>query len=354
MMSKIVWIGHYIDESDVFHFNNFTVTSRCARELYRKINSHFLPYIFTSFEKMDKKIEFYGIVCPLMPGAVASLGKDGQLGIMKKALRICNDLGADQICIAALFASIWEDASELKAFTRSSITTGKNLIAALVIDYIARAIDMLKGNPADSVLGIIGSNNRISKTFITHYDDKVRSILTDQDCAEASGRNITRKASYEDIFKMSDVIIVTTMGVGLAPYIGMIKPGAIVCDIVVPYYLTKDICKTRNDVFAFEGVWSRYEHINEYEGSDLKRLFPGDVMPACVAEPLILVLEDRVCDFSLSNGINYQNMMQMNEMRLRCGFQHFGFKQGPRLYSNDAIETIRKSIKKETIYATKR
>lgn len=339
-MRRIVWIGHYIEESDVFHFNNFNYKPEIIRKFFLKINKHFSPYVFTSFKNTAKGIEFYGIVCPLLPSAVAALRKARQLSMMKQAIRLANSLKADQIVIAALFASIWEDGKELRALTRAPITTGKNLIAAITIDNILRANNVLKKKFSDSTLGIIGYRNRISKIFAEHYLNKASLILVDceDDKIEANGK--IKKVSQEELFKNSDIIIVTTMGVGLATYIDLINPGTIICDIVVPYYLTKEIRKKRNDIFAFEGVWSKYKDLSTYTGCDLDRLFPNGIMPACAAEPIILAIENMLGDFSLSDNIHYRNMCLINDKRLKNGFEFFGFKKGQTVYSKQEQDLL--------------
>lgn len=339
-MRRIAWIGHYIEESDIFHLNNFKHKSEIIRKLFLKINKHFSPYVFTSFKNTAKDIEFYGIICPLLPSAVAALGKSRQLHIMKQAIKLANSIKADQIVIAALFASIWENGDELKALTRAPITTGKNLIASITIDNISRAGNLLKKELTGCTIGIIGYKNRIAKIFTEHFLDKVNSILVDSEDDKIKESGKIKKVSNEELFKNSDIIIVTTMGVGLAAYTGLIKPGTIICDIVVPYYLTKEIRKKRGDIFAFEGVWSRYKDLSAFAGRDLNRLFPNGVMPACAAEPIILAMENMFGEFSLSDNINYRNMCLMNERRLKNGFEFFGFKKGQSIYSKQEQDLL--------------
>ncbi|MFA5142872.1 MAG: hypothetical protein WC522_01715 [Candidatus Omnitrophota bacterium] len=333
-MNKLVWIGHYIEAKDAFRFNNFTSPSRLINKMFIEVNKRMPPYIFSQLENSARAIKIYGVIAPLLPSEIASASKARQFDLIGRAIDIANRVGAGQIGLAALFASLWEDGAGIKELTDAHITTGKNLIAALVLDYISKGIGLLGRDLKDLTIGIIGYRNRIAKIFVTHYLDKVKMILAD-DGGE--------KVSFNDIFSKSDAIIVTTMGVGLADYIDKIKPGTIVCDIVVPYHLTTEIRKRRKDVFAFEGVWSRYKDLDTYTGKDIKRLFPGNVIPACMGEPIILAQEKRLGNFSLGGNINHDNALLMRSMIAGNGFDFFGFKQGGGVYSQGDIDKMKVS-----------
>ena len=334
-MNKLVWIGHYIETNDSFRFNNFKSRSKLIDKMFIEVNKRMPPYIFSRFENSAKGIKFYGVIVPLLPSEIASASKTRQSDIIRRAIDIANRVGADQIGLAALFASLWEDGTGIKEHTSAHITTGKNLIAALVLDYVSRAVGLLGKDFKDLTVGIVGYKNRIAKIFATDYLNKVKTLLVDDGIQEAS---------FNDIFSKSDVIIVTTMGIGLADYIDKIKPGTIVCDIVVPYHLTAEIRKRRKDVFAFEGVWSRYKDLDTYAGKDIKRLFPNNITPACVAELIILAQEKKLGNFSLGDNINYDNVSLMRSILARNGFGFFGFKQGNGVYSQDDIDRIKGSL----------
>lgn len=342
-MKTLVWIGHYIEKDDIFKYNSIKFESDVLRSIYFQINSRFNPYVFTHIKNKIDNVELYGIICPMLPAKVASLPKTKQVAMIKKAVQLACRLGVEQIGIAALFASIWEEGGEVKAMTKTPITTGKNLIAALVVDNIEKACSVLGKNLSSLIIGIIGTKNRISKVFIEYYSQNATVVLTDDGDHKALTKNV-RKESREDIFKKSDVIIVTNMGVGLSEYIPHLKACSIVCDIVVPFYLTKEISKKRNDIFAFEGVWSMYSDIQKYKPRESLDLFPRNIVPACVAELLILAIENKMSDFSLSENISLKNMREIEIMRRRHNFEFFGFKQGTRIYSQPEIDRFKSCI----------
>ncbi|MFA6321005.1 MAG: hypothetical protein WCY36_04020 [Candidatus Omnitrophota bacterium] len=343
-MKRLVWIGHYIEEPDRFLFNDIKLRSSILKKIFINVNKHMPPYICARFNSEKRGIEFYGMICPLMPSELASSGKSRQADIIKDAIQLANKLKATQIGLAALFASIWESGDEVKKLTDVPVTTGKNLIAALTIDYVSRGVDLLGKNIKSLNVGIVGYKNRISKIFLKQYSPIAKEILVDSADEFMGSVKNARKASYEDIFRQSDVIIVTNMGVGLAEYIGIMKPGAMVCDIVVPYYLAKEIRKKRADIFAFEGVWSMYKYFDEFTGNNFKRLFPNNIAPACIAELIILAQENKQSCFSLGDNISYENTAMMKSFITRNGFDFFGFKQGLKIYSNDDIENIRSGM----------
>jgi len=273
------------------------------------------------------------------------MGKEKQINTIKKMIQIGNKLGLSQIGIAGIFASIWEDGEELKNFTDVPITTGKNLIAALVKEYISRCRRVLeKGD--NGTLGVIGyGRNRLSGIFLDTFNAEFGEVLLDGEDQKSREIPNARRETTENIFKKSDMIILTVMGLGLNNYIDMVRPGSVICDLIVPFYLSKEISKTRKDLLAFEGVWSRYAKMEQYVGRNKKRLFKNNIVPACVAELIILSLENKFGEYSLADNINHRNALDMLEMSKRNGFDFFGFKQGMNIYSREDLERIKNASK---------
>lgn len=344
-MKKLAWIGHYSKEVDIFRFNNFNSNSQVLKNIFVNLNKRLSPYVFATLENKDKGIELHGIICPYMPRQIASSDGEKQLLVIKKAIELCNRLNVKQIGLAGLFASLWENGDKLKQITNIPVTTGKNLIAILVIGYISHACAALNRDMKDLNLGIIGYNNRISKIFAEYYKNTFGGVLVDNKDEKAENPPGVKKVSRQDIFKNADVIIVTVMGFGLESCIPTLKAGAIVCDIVVPFYLASEISKKRQDVLAFEGIWSRYEKLEGYTGRG-RSLFSDKVFPACVAELIILAAEKKIGDFSLSDNINVKNTLAMKDMSLRNGFEFFGFKTGNKVYSESELGRIQNAFEK--------
>ncbi len=347
-MKKIAWISHYPSETDIFRINNFKWKNEAIRKWFININKHYPPYIFTDFVNYDKEIEYFGIICPILPHVLVSLDKERQLSIIKKALYIANRLKANQIGIASLFASMWEDPKELLAFTKIPITTGKNFIGSLVFEYIARACNLIEKDIKNCTLGIIGYKTSLSKIFLQHYKDKVQVMLLDEEDAESKKYDMIKKSSLENIFQHSDILITNTIGLGLEKYIANMKPGCIICDLMVPFYLTREINKSRKDILAFEGVWAKYKELNNYKDKkgQIKNLLPHEIVPACIAEPLMLTLENIPSYFSTVGNITYKNALSVDKMRFKHKFDFFGFKQGNFIYMGRDLERIKNAVRR--------
>lgn len=347
-MKRIAWISHYPSEADIFRINNFKWKNEVIRKLFANVNKRRAPYIFANFVNYDKGIEYFGIICPLVPNALVSLSKKNQLDMIEKALSVANKLKVDQMAIASLFASMWEDPTELLNFTKIPITTGKNFIGSLVFEYIVKACNSLEKDIKNCAVGIIGYKASLSKVFLQHYKNKVKAILLDDGDSESEKCNIAKVSTIENIFQTSDIIITNTMGFGLGKYIDTIKTGSIVCDLMVPFYLTREINRTRRDVLAFEGVWTKYKELSSYKDKkgQTKNLLPHEIVPACIAEPLMLILEETPGYFSTVGNINYTNVLLVDSLRSKHGFNFFGFKQDNFIYTDSDLERIKNVVKR--------
>lgn len=347
-MKKVAWVVHYRDESDVFDAINFKLKNNSFKRLFFKINSFFPPYVYSNFVSHEQNIDYYVILCPILGGTLAVLKKQKQLNILKKALTLANKLKIDQIGLAGVFSSIGENTKEFSNITKIPITASKNFIFSLVFEYIVQASEILAKDMKSCTLGIVGNNENISKVFLPYYKDKFCHILIDEENCESKKVNIVKKVSSETIFRNSDVFLINATGFGLGECINIIKPGSIVCDLMVPFYFTQEINLKRKDILAFEGVWVQYKEISNYKNKKGKFdiLFPNQMLPACAAEPLILMLEDTPSYFSTADDINYNKTALISNMRKKYNFNVSGFKQGRFVYTNEKIERIKDAAKK--------
>jgi predicted amino acid dehydrogenase len=342
-MRKVAWIVHYRYESDIFEMNDFNWRNKNLKRLFFEINSRFSPYVSNNFINHELGIDYFVIICPILGAALAVLKKEKQLKMLKKALMLANKLKIDQIGLAGVLASIGENPKEFMNVTKTPITTSKNLICSLAFEYISQACNSLKKEMKNCTLGIIGSNNSVSKVMLEYYTDKFKMIMLDKEDGKSRKYDNVQKNSLDKIFGVSDVIIVNAMGFGLAGYIDIIKPGSIVCDLMVPFYLTNEINNKRRDILAFEGVWARYAELSNYKDKKGKvmTLFPDQMLPACVAEPLVLTLGKKLCYFSAEGDINYSKSVLIDKMRKEFGLDFIGFKQRNFIYSAKDLERIK-------------
>jgi len=342
-MKKVAWIIHYRYESDIFVMNNFNSRNSSFRRLFSKINSYFSPYVSNNFVNHDMGIEYFVIVCPVLGTTLAVLKREKQLNILKKALMLANKLKIDQIGLGGVLASIGENPRELINTTKIPITISKNLVCSLVFEYILQSCKALEKKMENCTLGIIGCNTSVSKVLLQHYRDKFKMILLDKEDGEYEKKDIVQKSSLNEIFCTSDVIVINTMGFGLGKYVDIIKPGSIVCDLMVPFFLTREINNRRKDVLAFEAVWALYAGLSNYKDKKGKIMtfFPDKMLPACVAEPLILALGKKMSYFSMEGDINYSKSILIGKMRRELGFNFFSFKQGDFTYTGKDLERIK-------------
>ena len=331
-MKKIAWIGHFIKDTDKQLFLNTNLSGKDTTNPSE-------PYVFADLVNEKKGVELVGIICPVTTKEIVSSNKIELSQVLSKAIDICNSLKVDQIGIAALFASMWEDGAGIREMTKHPITTGKNLIMAFVFDYINKICDKFSFIQKDLTIGLVGNGGRMQEILVEHFINKAEKILVTKDSNVENDANVDIVDNH-GIFASSDVIINTTMGIGLEKYIKTIRKNAIFCDLIVPFLLSRKIKETRKDVFPFEGVWAQYVGLDNYTNilGDKNRLFPMSIFPACVAEIMILAYENNFSEYSLGANINYKNSLLMAEMYSKHDFQLSFFKQGKEIIQDEALK----------------
>lgn len=191
-------------------------------------------------------------------------------------------------------------------------------VAAALLEHIWEFSDRLEFSPgslADQALSFRPRGNRP-----TEQQDQIRRVAS-----VAIAERFMRKTGAIELsceidrwLPRSDVVVTATNSLHKLITPDSLKSGAIVCDISRPSNIREDVCRKRPDVMVIDGG------IIQLPGTNLlgfdSSLSEGRAY-ACMAETMMLALEQQYQDTSLGFHLDLAEVKKMEELADRHGFK---------------------------------
>ncbi|MHB2019335.1 MAG: shikimate dehydrogenase, partial [Candidatus Xenobia bacterium] len=135
----------------------------------------------------------------------------------------------------------------------------------------------------------------------------------------------------------ADIIITATSSTGNIIRAQDIKPGAVICDVSMPHDVCREVAQERPDVLVEVpgAVDFRYDFG-----------YPPGLALACMAETMILTLEERWENFSLGRGIRREQVEEISRLARKHGFRLAGFRSFDRQITDSDVDAVRIEARK--------
>jgi acetylornithine/succinyldiaminopimelate/putrescine aminotransferase/predicted amino acid dehydrogenase len=123
--------------------------------------------------------------------------------------------------------------------------------------------------------------------------------------------------ALDEVLPRADVVIAATSAPASLISPGRLHPGAVICDLARPANVTTEVAVARPDVLVIDGG------IIEVPGRpDLGPIGLGHGLAyACMAETMMLALEDHLWDTSLGSGLKPEMLRTLQALAMRHGFR---------------------------------
>jgi len=204
-----------------------------------------------------------------------------------------NKLDADVVQLGGLTTSVTSGGvwvSEQKEF-KGYVNHGDSYTAAVTCQVVQKALMILKRNPTDQILSIVGAygviGEAISKILVPQF---THSILIGR--REDKLRELEEKLTgdYETTIdlktKDADIIITVTSHPTALLNSEHLKKHAIIIDVSQPPNLTYNVCMQRPDVVRVDGGY-----VDSPTVSNAPLMPPGKIF-ACIAEVIMQAMEN--------------------------------------------------------------
>jgi predicted amino acid dehydrogenase/ribosome-associated toxin RatA of RatAB toxin-antitoxin module len=201
-----------------------------------------------------------------------------------KACKIAEKYGIGIVTLGGFTSIVAERTGrEISSEVNVPVTTGNSFTAAMAIDGVIKAAELVNLNLAKAKLTIVGGTGDIgsacSKVLVNKVREltitgrtKVNLVRLRAELAKKRKAKVFATTDNEAAVKDADIVIATASVVSSILKIDRFKPGAIICDVGYP----KNISYThtdRDDIFIFSGGLAKPPkyHLRMFLGS----YYPG-------------------------------------------------------------------------------
>ena len=115
------------------------------------------------------------------------------------------------------------------------------------------------------------------------------------------------------------------------------------CDVARPRNVAASVAQLRDDVFVFEGGVISVPGDVDF-GFNFG--FPPKTSYACMAETMILALENRYENFSLGRDLDVDRVEEIQALAKKHGFRLAGLRSFERAVTDEYIERVRENAKR--------
>jgi len=311
--------------------------------------------------KTGREAHGWMIACPLTPHQMVTLPIDFVWDKLQKCGEMVQERGAKILGLGAFTSVVGDGGITLsKRLPTLPITTGNSYTVATAIEGAKTAGDLMGLHLPESKVAIVGATGAIGATCA--------EILA-REAAEVAlvGRSVERldaltkrlkalnKATislHTDVaagLRDADIIITVTSAVEAVILPEHIKSGAVVCDVARPRDVSVRVAKERNDVLVIEGGMVQVPgemHLprpGKPDGPEFSFGFPQGTSYACMAETMMLALDQRYECFTLGKDVSVEQVDAINEIAARHGFGLAGFRSFERAVDKEYIASVRRN-----------
>jgi len=352
----------------VWHLYNFKHFERCLKSLnpeFKMPSQEFLSqllYITPSFKlydilnfksKMGKETNGCFILATITPDMME---KDMWMVFSKviKACKIAEKHGVGIVSLGGFTSIVLERIGQkISDEVDVPVTTGNTFTAAMAIDGVLKAAEILNMDISSAKVTIVGGTGDIGSACARVLVDKVRRLTItgrnkanlrqiSKELRKRSKAEIIATTDNESAVRDADIIIAAASVSASILKIDWFKPGSIICDVGYPKNIPSSTID-REDILIFSGGLSKSPTPISFP-LDIGLPSP-DVIYGCFAEAIILALEKRYENFSSSLiNITPEKIDEIRNLGKKHGFEVSDFYWADRLIDESMIDKVREAV----------
>lgn len=324
-----------------------------SREFLSKILELTPPYASYEIKKFrsatGKETHGYFILCPILPDMIEN-NLDMVIKKVVEACRVAEKLGLGVLTLGG-FTSIAAEKHNrgLTGMVNVPVTTGNTMTAALTLEGLKKAAQIMCHDLAKSHLTIIGGAGDIGSACakamsrvvkqITITGRNPKNLIDVKRALENYGRaKIDVTHDNRKAVQNADLVIAAASSTSSIIEMSDFKSGAVICDIGYPKNISHAECK-RDDILIFSGGMCKAPDEIDF-GYDAG-LPSTQTLYGCFAEAIVLDLDERYENFSWGKGhITEEKMNLIWEIAKRHGFSLAPFFWGKRMLTDDELSGL--------------
>lgn len=308
------------------------------------------------------EIEGDMILVSLLPEQILTLDSDFILEKIVQAGKISEKLGDRIVGLGAYAAQVGRKGILVARRLNIPVTTGSAYTIAVAVEATLKAADMIGTQLQESVVSVIGATGAIgsicSELFafrdpkkiilVARHKDKLREVANKLK-EKHSNLVIETEVNIYKAIKDSDIIVTATSTPLAIIDVRILKTGALICDISRPKNVSLETAALRDDILVIEGGIVKVPGNVDFHFSF--GLPPG-LAYACMAETMILTLEEKYESYSIGGNITLEKAIEISHLALKHGFRLGELRSFEKEVSKLQIERIKAAKKSNRISYT--
>ena len=353
-MNQFAFLTHPLSMKDVVRYAPKAAGKR--EPIVPKILEWMPPYKASEIRGVrsttgtDTKGNF--VMVPLMPKQFLGLDRRSVVERVKKAALLGQKLGAKVVGLGGYNSVVGRAGKDVADVLDVAVTSGNSYTVATALQGALKAAEVLDVELSRSTVAVIGATGSIGSVCSRFLAKRVpRLVLSARSKSRLKvlAETIQREANTALKVEMdlgramaeADIVITATSSGGSIIQAEHLKTGAIVCDVAVPHDVCREVAQLRPDVLVIEGGLVEVPGEVDF-GLDFG--YPPGLALACMAETMILTLENRLENFSIGRGLDYDRVQEIERLAARNGFRLAGFRAFDEPVTEEKIEQVKSYI----------
>ncbi len=289
------------------------------------------------------------VSCPLTPRQFLDLPAEFVLNKIIGAARVAQDLGAKVVGLGAMTSVVADAGITVDRSVGIAVTTGNSYTVWTAVEGAKQAAALMGTEVSHAQVAVMGATGSIGQVCVRLMAEEAPSVtLIGQNEARLSqlAASVDGKAEISSTtdphsgLREADIVITVTSAVDTVVPGEALKPGAVVCDVARPRDVSKKVAKERPDVLVIEGGAVEVPGDVDFH---FDFGFPPNTAYACMAETMILALEERYESYTLGRNLTVEQVKEMAALGEKHGFKLAGFRSFERQVTEEYIEGVKRA-----------
>jgi predicted amino acid dehydrogenase len=276
----------------------------------------------------EKEIEGYLIISPLISKQTERLDDGFILERNIAAIRLAESLNAGIIGLSGYSSLLTDKGHPIVKALKIPLTNGSSLAAWSVFEAIYRTARVKNVNLKESKLAVINASSPLGSLCSRKLSDYVRTIIINgaeneklirlkDNIAQLSPVEARIEEDMDKAVKEADIVVNADIALGPSFDIGKLKPNTIFCNIS-SFVNCLEKTNPRNDITVVEAGLIKLPYPDKLP---INTGLPKNIIPASLAETMLLTFEEKFVSYSLGENINLDQLEEIADITVQHGFE---------------------------------
>ncbi|RJQ32721.1 MAG: shikimate dehydrogenase [Actinobacteria bacterium] len=356
--NTFAFLIHPLDIEDVT--KKYKIASKVSPKVVASVLKRRRPFVMAEIKGITSltgqpAIGWF-IVVPLLPWQFIELEEDYVVDKIAKACKVAKKQGAKIVGLGAFTAIVGNGGRQVANKVDIPITTGNTYTTTTAIQATKKAAQMMDIDLRQATIAVVGATGSIGKAAATvlapdagevyllgRYLESLEETAEDI-LRQNHATNIKISTEVSKTLRKADVVISVTGSVDSIIYPDDLKSGAVICDVARPRDVSDLVAQVRDDVLVIDGGIVEVPGDVEF-GVDFGP--PPKMAEGCIAETIILALENKYENYTLGKNITPAMVKEMADLADKHGFKIAGLRRQEKMVTELQISEIKKRVKKK-------